>query len=268
MEKQRIVAAIRTFVQRYQTDMSPATRWGIPIVAFASAGDPLFSNLKEVVTASHLLPGDLLPGAKTVIAFFLPFAKPTAAGNIKGKLASREWGVAYVETNALIGAICQHMTDFLEQHGFKAAITPATHNFDPKKLISDWSHRHVGYIAGLGTFGLNNMIITRSGCCGRVGSFVSDIELPGDQRPEREACLYRYDSSCLQCVERCVNAALFRDHFDRWRCYDMCQQNEANLREIGMADVCGKCLVGLPCSFTDPVSKRASSQQSSDPDSL
>jgi epoxyqueuosine reductase QueG len=147
----------------------------------------------------------------------------------------------------------------LEGSNYQVAITPATHNFDPEKLISGWSHRHVGYIAGLGKFGVNNMIITAHGCCGRIGSFVTDLRVEADQRSPGEACLYRHDVSCVQCAERCVNTALFADRFDRWRCYEMCLRNETKYGNLGTADVCGKCLVGLPCSFTNPVEKRASS---------
>lgn len=257
MDKHRITAEICSFVQGYQSGGATETRWGTPITAFADAEDPLFSRLKQAVSPAHLRPHDLLPDAETVIAFFLPFDKKPATSNIKGRLASRLWGVAYIETNVLIEAICEHMKGFLGKSSFQVATTPATHNFDPEELISNWSHRHVGYIAGLGTFGLNNMIITKQGCCGRIGSFATNLSLDADQRPEHQACLYRFDSSCSKCVDRCVNAALFVYRFDRRRCYDMCLQNQAALEEIGQADVCGKCLVGLPCSFADPVSKRA-----------
>ncbi|WP_338094171.1 hypothetical protein [Methanorbis furvi] len=43
---------------------------------------------------------------------------------------------------------------------------------DPHKR---WSHRHFAVLAGLGTFGVNNMLITRMGCYGRVSSFAASI---------------------------------------------------------------------------------------------
>jgi epoxyqueuosine reductase QueG len=205
------------------------------------------------VSPTHLLPNDLLPNARSVVAFFIPFERSVAKSNVEGMLASREWATAYIETNALISAINEHLRQRLEAEGYAVAVTPPTHNFDPQKLISDWSHRHIAYIAGLGRFGLNNMLITESGCCGRFGSFVTDAEIAADGRIAAEMCLYRHDGSCLRCVERCANGALTKDRFDRWKCYEMCLRNEAAFQEIGKADVCGKCLVGLPCSFTNPV---------------
>jgi hypothetical protein len=49
----------------------------------------------------------------------------------------------------------------LEKSDFRSVILPPTHNFDEKKLISDWSHKHIGFIAGLGKFGLHQMLITK-----------------------------------------------------------------------------------------------------------
>jgi len=253
-----IATEIQQFTAQYQAQNGTATGWGKPIVGFADAGDPIFRTFRRVVSPTHLLPQELLPEAETVVAFFLPFEKRMAASNIGAGLASREWAVAYVETNGLITALGEHMKGFLEARGCQVETTPATHNFDKEKLVSNWSHRHIAYAAGIGSFGLNNMLITEHGCCGRIGSFVTSLSVNAEVPVKEEACLYRYDSSCTQCVDRCVNAALFEDHFDRWKCSEMCMKNGGRFNEIGKTDVCGKCLVGLPCSFTNPVASGSS----------
>ena len=254
--KEEIRREIENYVAAHHERQGTATQWEKPLVGFAEASDPLFAELKRVASPTHALPGDLLPGARTVVAFFLPFEKSVPLSNIAGIPASRQWAQGYIETNALIGAVTNHMKLFLESRGNAVAVTPATHNFDTEKLMSDWSHRHVAFIAGLGRFGRNNMLITARGCCGRLGSFVTDAALSCDARGGAEACLHRHDGSCLRCVERCVNAALFADRFDRKQCYAMCLRNGTVFRDMGKADVCGKCLVGVPCSFMDPVRAR------------
>jgi len=254
--KKNIREEIEQFIAHYQERCQPATRWRKPLIGFASVGDPLFKQLKSAVSASHSLPKDLLPEARTVIAFFVPFEKFVARSNISGVLASLGWAQAYIETNALIDAIGEHMRTYLNSRGYAVAVTPPTHNFDKEMLMSGWSHRHVAFVAGLGNFGLNNMLITESGCCGRMGSFLTSLDVPPDRRMKAETCLYRYDASCSRCVERCVHGALHKDHFDRKRCYEMCLRNEDLFREKGKADVCGKCLVGVPCSFINPVKKK------------
>ena len=200
--KEEIRAEIARFVEEYAEERRTETRWRTPLVGFASAGDPLFARLREVASPTHRMPDELLPGARTVIAFFVPFVPAVAQSNVAGRLASREWAVAYIETNRLVAAVGARMAGFLEARGIRVALTPATHNFDEERLVSDWSHRHVAYIAGLGTFGLHNMLITARGCCGRLGSFATTLEAEADPRPGREACLYRRGFACSRCAER------------------------------------------------------------------
>jgi epoxyqueuosine reductase QueG len=132
----------------------------------------------------------------------------------------------------------------------------ATHNFDQQTLLSAGSHRHAAYIAGLGTFGLNRLLITEQGCCGRLGSLVTDLELTPRPRPDHEFCFHRSDGSCIRCIEKCPAGALGPDAFDRHSCYRILLENEARLNLPHPADVCGKCACGLPCSFTNPVRKK------------
>jgi len=254
MNKEQIRLEIQRFVVRYAGANQTATRWRTPLVGFASAADPLFGELRTTVGSTHALPEDLLPGAATAVAFFIPFDESIALSNVEGQLASRQWARAYVETNALIEAVGLHAQQHIESAGHAAvAVTPATHNVDRERLISDWSHRHVAFIAGLGRFGLSNMLITSAGCCGRIGSFVTSLGLEPDRRPQTEACLYRHNASCKRCVSRCVGDALFTDEFRRHKCYEMCLRTEREHQSLGEADVCGKCLVDVPCCLTNPV---------------
>ena len=254
--KTAIRAEIEHFVSTYQHEKKTRTGWATPLIGFASAADPRFSELKNAVSPTHALPHDLLDEAASVVAFFLPFEKTLSKSNREGRFASEDWAVAYIETNQLIHDLSVRMKAFLEERGFATHIIPATHNFDKKKLISDWSHRHVAKIAGLGNFGLNNMLITERGCCGRVGSFITAASFEPDPPSEEETCLYHYDQSCGLCAARCVNGALQLDRFDRHRCYEMCLLNQDRFESLGTADVCGKCVVALPCSHTNPVAKR------------
>jgi epoxyqueuosine reductase QueG len=251
---------IQAMIERYVEGRSGAegvhTRWGKPLVAYADAADEMFLRLKEAVSPSHSLPTDLLPEARTVVAYFLPFDEAVVRSNIEGRNASAAWARAYVETNQLISDLNSHIADALRAVGYQVATAPPTHNFNPEKLISDWSHRHVAYIAGLGTFGLNNMLITEKGCCGRLGTFVTDLVIEPTKRPDIESCLYKYSGTCIKCVEHCVNDALREDGFDRFKCYEMCLNNDRLHVDIpGIKDVCGKCLVGVPCSTVNPTGR-------------
>lgn len=253
--KRSISEEIAGFVSRYQQIHLTETCWRAPLVGYASASDPDFHKLRTVVGPTHAMPIDLLEEAKTVVAYFLPFDEETVKSNVKGETSSRKWVQAYLETNKLIQDLGLHMKSHLEGLGHAAINTPVTHNFDPEELISDWSHRHVAFIAGLGRFGLNNMLITKKGCCGRLGSLITSAYMEPDTRKKVETCLYHYNGKCMKCTERCVNEALFEKRFDRHKCYEMCLCNEEIFRPAGRADVCGKCLVDVPCSIMNPVSK-------------
>jgi len=244
---------IKEFVKNYPKSKSVQTKWKEPLAAYADAKDRMFDKLKDIVSPSHALPGDFLEEARTVVTYFIPFHDDIVKSNIKGRESSREWAISYIETNQLIFDVNSYIKEELQKSGLKSNIIPATHNFDEKKLISDWSHRHVAFIAGLGTFGLNNMLITDKGCCGRIGSFVTDLKIEPTKRENNENCLYKHMKICKKCVGRCVNSALKSDSFDRHSCYEMCLENAKIHSDIGLADVCGKCLADLPCSTENPV---------------
>ena len=252
MIEQQLHSLIEDYVKSYQELHNTATGWKPPLTGFAAAHDPLFKRLKEIIGPTHALPHDFLQDAETVIVFFIPFEESVAKSNIEKRNCSKQWARAYLETNRLINDIGRHIKENLRMHGFDSATVPVTHNFDPESLISDWSHRHIAYVAGLGTFGTNNMLITKKGCCGRIGSLVTNAAIRHTVRADREGCLHKYNGSCGKCVSRCVNEALFIDFFDRHRCYAMCLENDVYHSDMDLTDVCGKCLAGVPCSFINP----------------
>ena len=237
------------------SSVSGQVLWKSPLIGYASAADPLFKDLKQTAHQGHLSPTDLLEGAKTVLAYFLPFAEEIVSSNTSGELPSIQWAYAYSQTNDLITLINNGLESFLHLKSYRACTIPATHNFDPVSLMSAWSHRHVAYIAGLGTLGLNRMLITEKGCAGRIGSIVTELELAPDERIKGDHCLYLHNGSCSACLDRCTCSALQKDNFNRQKCYERLLENEASLHLGGHADVCGKCCCGLPCSVRNPVTK-------------
>jgi epoxyqueuosine reductase QueG len=248
-----ISAIIKEFVGTYKTKNKTKTDWEEPLIAYASAHDPLFLELKTVISETHSLPTELLKKAETVISYFIPFKKIIALSNVNGQNCSEEWAVAYIETNKLITDLNKFLSKELEKQKFKSMILPPTHNFDETELISDWSHKHVAFIAGLGNFGSHQMLITERGCCGRLGSLITNAKIRPTKRPQKEFCLYKHNETCKQCVGNCIFDALKIDSFDRYRCYEVCLSNADLFSELGLADVCGKCVTVVPCSFNNPV---------------
>jgi len=245
---------IADFIASYRRHRKVETTWREPIVGFASADDPLFDKFKKIIRPTHATPRELLSGAKSVVAYFIPFFKRLHRENFEMEhYCSRSWAVAYVETNRLISDINEHVKSELESRGHRVALIPPTHNFDQESLMSDWSHRHVAYMAGIGRFGVHNLIITEKGCTGRLGSLVTDLALEASSPLDQEFCLQKAGIDCLKCVERCRYGALYADRYDRHACYRQCLVNDQYHSDLDLTDVCGKCSAMVPCSVTNPV---------------
>ena len=222
--------------------------WQEPLLVSATIDDR-FDILPQIAFDEHIHPRDLLATARSLIVFFIPFKRALVKENQKGDRPCRSWGLAYVQTNDLIGRLSQAIAEFLVVNGFKSGLTPATHNFDEDILMARWSHKHLAYLANLGRFGTHHMLITPAGCAGRLGSLVTEANL-GDHP------LIQTAEACLMA---CPVAALSENGFERHRCWNRLNENRDTLDYFSdlpeSTHVCGKCAALMPCSFLNPVAR-------------
>lgn len=239
---------ISRYIEAYCSEKGMESLWGEPLVGFADAHDPGFPMLKVLVQDSHYLPDDILPGATIVVSYYLPFKERLAKDNIEGDIPADSWGSAYVETNFLSVGLSEHLASVVRSMGFEAEAPKDVKRTDGT-IVSRWSQRHIARMAGLGTFGMNNMIITDSGCCGRFYSIVTKLDVEPDGYVEGENCPFKADGSCGACMKRCVSGALTPEGFDRHTCDGVGVGNSSRFSGVS---VCGKCIVGMPCSYRNP----------------
>lgn len=257
--KQQIIKLIEDFVKEYPTTKKTESSWREAVIGFASADNPKFRELKEIISPSHDLPTDFIADAKSIIAYFMPFTEDVVQSNAETTKNSREWDIINIETNNLIIDVGTFLKDTVGKEGYKLEVIPPTDNYNKQTFISHWSHRHIAYIAGIGMFGINNMLITEKGCCGRIGSVVTNIVLEADETQTEEACLYKYNGSCKKCVKNClVDSISIKEEsvcVDKNKCYT--QVYTANISEypIGLGQTCGKCMCNVPCATQNPVDK-------------
>ncbi len=154
-------------------------------------------------------------------------------------------------SNNLIKAICGAIGSQLSGLGFRTAWEMPTHNFDKERFLSLWSHKHVAYVCGLGSFGHHTMLITDQGCAGRFGSLVTDAEIiptPGQKELFFSGC-----EKCNYCVRVCPISALqeMEPKIAKASCYTQLMEVNDYYQDLPLCDACGKCACG-PCSLILP----------------
>lgn len=262
--KEKVREFIGAFVADYERQDDIATSWGEPLVGFASADDSYIQSLPKLIRKGHGAPREVLDDASIIVAYFVPFTRELAKTNLTDTgLASPEWARAYEETNAMFKFLNEALITFLRTRGYDGGVSPKASTFYQDELVSDWSQRHFAYAAGLGTFGVNNMLITKRGCCGRYNTVVTNLDVEPDGQTEGEHCLYKKDGSCLICVKHCPIGALSAEKYNRHLCYELCKKNASIHTEFGSSyldesgdgasgrgsEVCGKCVTQSPCAF-------------------
>ena len=248
--RQVLEEKIWRLIQEYCREKALPILWRKPIVRFADATNPGFSELQQIVTPEHHLPRDFLPGAKNVLSWFLPFLPEVGKNNLEGALSSSQWADAYLVTNKMAARVNEQLVQFIRTElGADAAVPTDAGMISMDNPRSRWSQRHVAFLAGQGTFGKNNMLISDAGSVGRYFSVVTTLEVNPDQPITKERCLWKQDGSCGLCMKRCEAGALTETGFDRFRCLEQCLKN---MGRYPGADVCGKCTVELPCSYKIP----------------
>ena len=233
-----------------------------PLFGVADAADPLFPALRDpqITDPGLLMPADMLPGARRVISWFLPFSEAVRRGNARRMSAPGQlWQQARAEGQDANFAFGEAICGALTREGYSAMQPSLSDKFRMlRPFCSNWSERHVAYIAGLGTFGLSKGLITARGIAGRFGSVVTDAPLPVTKRPYDSS--FAYCLMCGACARNCPagaidpkkGVALGKDHLlcspfvKSWNSLQRCGSGER------MRYGCGKCQVGVPCEAGIP----------------
>lgn len=227
-----------------------------PLVGYAAADDALFTTFKNegVVGPMFLTPEEWLPGAKTVISFFLPFTREIRESNRFTGLPSQEWASARIDGETYNKAVRACLIGLLNEMGADAVAPADDIRFTVRSRISNWSERHAAYASGLGTFGLQRALITAKGTAGRLGSVVTSLVLEPTHRPYtglHDACLFYAQGTCGACIKRCPAGIITKEGKDNKACSDYI---DAEVKpRFAPRYGCGKCNTAVPCEYRSPV---------------
>ena len=248
-----------------------------PLIGFIRGNDPIFQEYKSIIGPHHFSPEEIMkwqaennnvPAPKaedlSVVSFIMPIARTTKDDNATMK----EWPSERWAQTRLLGEIfsqtfVREIVTELMDRGILAISPDVTPMFNKKRYpkvgwASPWSHRHMAYAAGLGTFGMNDFFITEKGCAHRTGSFVVNLKLePNRKRPAdiHAYCLQYQGKKCLQCAKRCpVDAITAEKAHDKEACYQRVAKSllYCNKNYHIFIYGCGLCATGVPCESEIP----------------
>ena len=238
--------------QNFVDELNRMQIWDQPLIGVAQASNPLWEKMKEsqVVGPDHLSPNEWLPDAKSVISYFLPFTEQIRSSNRFNGKPSTEWLYGRYEGEMFNNALRRLIIGLVEAHGGKALAPPLDKRFMVNRLRSNWSERHVAFIAGLGTFGLSRSLITPLGTAGRFGSVIVDCEFESKTQHYQE--FEDYCVKCGKCIERCPCGAITEKGKDN----QSCSQYLNKILELNKPRyACGKCQTSVPCEHLKPNTK-------------
>ena len=200
----------------------------------------------------------------SVVSFIMPITRKTKDDNA----AEKDWVSERWAQTRLLGEIfsqkfVREIITYLMGRGVLAISPDVTPLFNKKRYpkvgwASPWSHRHMAYAAGLGSFGMHDFFITEKGCAHRAASFVVNLRLtPNRERSEdiHANCLHYQGYKCLKCAGRCpVDAITETDAHDKERCMKRVEASTKYVNKNFHIFIygCGICATGVPCESGIP----------------
>jgi len=257
--------------------------WETPVLACASGADPLFADLKADIGEFYWTPAEAFalgfPGAPvaaeqlSVVSWILPQTQATRDSQRRQKQVPAErWARSRFYGEAFNYQLREYLAASLCADGLPAVAPECLKDYSPRchspryGLASNWSERHVAWVAGHGTFGLSDGLITPFGKAVRFGSIVVAAQLPVSKRPYRgrnDWCLHYTDGSCDACSRRCPAGAISRDGHDKERCLAYIETVTTPYvhTHYGTGSTpCGLCQTGIPCEAGVPAALRRSEE--------
>lgn len=214
---------------------------GIVDIAVASAESWVTDGFTNGLIPEGSRPTDILPDARSVIVFGIPIQK-----TIIDTTPSIYYNHLYNLTNQYLDLSAERLVLELNILGHHAVYVPRDGYHGITGLMkgqnSFFSHRHAAYLAGMGSFGYNNMLLTEKyGPRVRITSIITSAELPAGKPMEKQLC-----TGCRLCTRMCpAKAVPDEDYPLKLVDKQACTEYHKKLSDEGIMP-CGKCIAVCP----------------------
>jgi epoxyqueuosine reductase QueG len=140
----------------------------------------------------------ILTEVKTIIVFYRKFPRYAYASN-EADLYNQDFS----DMISSVDLISYKLAAEIEAAGSRAVAVPSDEETESNKGLI--SLRHYAVLAGLGSIGKNNLLITpRFGSMVELGAVITDMEFTGDTPMEKSLCI----PGCSRCIQACPRQAL------------------------------------------------------------
>ncbi len=186
-------------------------------------------------------PASILPEARSAIVIGLPVTLPVLETS-----PSIWYHELYNTLNRLLDEYAYLLSEFLCEKGYPSVFIPRDGYGGIKVLqknpVAFFSHRHAAYLAGLGTFGINNMLLTPGyGPRVRFTTILTSAALPSDPVMKEQLC-----TRCMKCSDLCPSHALGTEDYPlSLTDTSACTKYTATLHERHISP-CGICIKVCP----------------------
>ena len=246
-----------------------------PLIGICSGDDPYFDFLKKHIGEFHWSPHEAFalkygdapsPDRLRVISMVFPQTHATKEmQNSVTVFPCDRWLVSRGEWEKMMREFSSKLEESLAAIDIRSAsidLRSEFHRQDSENLgiASLWSHRHVAYAAGLGTFSLNDGFISERGIAIRLSSIIveadTDITDRGDRGPY-DWCLHYSKGICGACINRCPVDAISKNGHNKQSCLDYEDEAVAkyyppHIDGSGYIFGCGICQSKVPCRDKRP----------------
>ena len=143
----------------------------------------------------------------------------------------------YRTVNNFLDQIALRVSNYIQKKGYLALPIPASQIIDWQNQKAHLSHKKIGYLAGLGWMGRNNLLVNKElGSQFRLVSILTDMPLRVD-KPIKQDC-----GECKLCIKVCPVSAIKESHldFDHIKCFE--KLKEFQRQRLVDQYICGICV--------------------------